>query len=588
MGHMMLPLRALLLAAAALLFLTDNSSAQTLCPAIPVFSPCDIVFDLPAAEAAANPKPFETIDLHAEFRAPSHKTYLVPAFWDGGTRVVLRITPLEPGAWDFRVTSSIGALNGKQGAFTATSSDSPGFVQPANLHHFSYSSNAASGYAKPHLWMGAILPDALSRADVERLAAARATQNFNHLRISFDPEKGFDPAYLRELDERIQIMNRKGITADLVLDPRGQIHTIYPDRSRRELLLRGIIARFAPLNVTWEVLGAFDSVESGRDLAREIGEFLKANDPYRHPRSTGARVSSSPLADDGWMSFITHNSPDVAVGAVERQIFTQPAVNNFATTGNMTDEFRHRLWNTAMNGEYPEATVPDEAAAAQMKFWYKFFSETRHWELEPFFDVVGGRALGLEEVEYIVYVEKPGPVEVQLDERHKYDVSWFNPITGESVDFKAEKVDRFTGEPPDRTHDWVLHLSREGHKASLLKNYKFESQMVPQQEIESDPAKVPFDIVQPSTESLSMHRSVPYQVKLKRETRASKAMLYVWTAEVTADGQSYRILGTGPQGIMQIPANIARRIPGSIHLRVYGLNALGKLYLADRNFELTQ
>ena len=76
----------------------------------------------------------------------------------------------------------------------------------------------------------------------------------------------------------------------------------------------------------------------------------------------------------------------------------------------------------------------------------------------------GGRALALEDVEYLVYVEKPGQVEVAV-EKHGYDVAWFNPLNGEWIkqkkDFKGEK---FLGEPPDRSHDWVLRLSREGKK----------------------------------------------------------------------------------------------------------------------------
>ena len=39
----------------------------------------------------------------------------------------------------------------------------------------------------------------------------------------------------------------------------------------------------------------------------------------------------------------------------------------------------------------------------------RFLRDTRHWELEPYFDVDGGRALALEDTEYLVYVEKPGP-----------------------------------------------------------------------------------------------------------------------------------------------------------------------------------
>ena len=40
---------------------------------------------------------------------------------------------------------------------------------------------------------------------------------------------------------------------------------------------------------------------------------------------------------------------------------------------------------------------------------------------------------------------------------------------------KEIKTEVFTGDPPDRTHDWVLQISREGHKAGMLKSYKFDT-----------------------------------------------------------------------------------------------------------------
>ncbi len=67
-------------------------------------------------------------------------------------------------------------------------------------------------------------------------------------------------------------------------------------------------------------------------------------------------------------------------------------------------------------------------------------SDTRHWELEPYFDVDNARALGLDEVEYLAYADKPGIVEVSLP-KHKYNPVWVNPITGEEdpqKDYKGE------------------------------------------------------------------------------------------------------------------------------------------------------
>jgi hypothetical protein len=228
----------------------------------------------------------------------------------------------------------------------------------------------------------------------------------------------------------------------------------------------------------------------------------------------------------------------------------------------------------------------DSPGARQMTVWFDFFSRTRHWELEPFFDVDGGRALALEGVEYIVYVEKPGPVEL-LVERHGYDLAWFNPLTGEYLkQKKGFKGERFSGEPPDKTHDWVLHVSREGHKESMLRSYKFESRPILMQEIELAPQKVPYEIVEPAGETLSLSAPGKFSVKVTRETRATRSMMWLWTGEVSADGQGYRVLGAGSQGVLAIPRGIAKNVPAVLALRLYGLNANGKVYSLDRVYKL--
>src|SRR5206468_7617878 len=99
--------------------------AQTVCGPTPAYSPCEIVFEMSQADVAAHPNPFKTVDLRGEFRSPRHRTFLMPAFWDGGSRLVIRFTPTEPGGWDFRITSNLDSFNGKTGQFSATASDPP-------------------------------------------------------------------------------------------------------------------------------------------------------------------------------------------------------------------------------------------------------------------------------------------------------------------------------------------------------------------------------------------------------------------------------------------------------------------------------
>jgi hypothetical protein len=235
-----------------------------------------------------------------------------------------------------------------------------------------------------------------------------------------------------------------------------------------------------------------------------------------------------------------------------------------------------------------DARFADSDGARQMTAWYDFMSKTRYWDLQPYFDVDGGRALALETIEYIVYVEKPGPVEI-LVEKKKSDVAWFNPVTGEFLREKKQfEGEKFSGQPPNQAHDWVLHLSREGRKQGMLRSFKFEARRVLLQEVEISPQRIPFEIAQPAGGELSLAKEVAYEAALRRETRATRSMRYLWTVEVSADGQGARVLATGARGQAWFPRDIARKFPAAVLLRLTGMNANGKVYQTDRIYQLTQ
>jgi hypothetical protein len=564
---------------------TASVHAQTTCPSTALYTPCDLVFELNDAEAAANLNPYVSVDLRAEFRSPRHRTHLIFAFWDGARRMVIRFSPTEIGDWDYRISGNIQRFANATGKLSATAIDNPalGFIRTANVHHFAHTDDNKN---VPHLWMGdtSLNFGFMEASAFQEMVETHAKQKFNHIRGSilvdgmFPKPDRVDPAPFRQLDERIQIMNRKGIIADLVLAS-GQLTKVFPTWQDRERYLRYIVARYAPMNVTWQGVDAFEDYENGRELLKEIGLLLKKLDPYQHPRSTGARVTSAPLLDDGWMDYITYRTADDQIGAIEHQLYGKPAIN--LGTGEAADAgaLRRRLWNATMNGQYP--SFGNTA-------WHEFFSASRHWDLEPYFDVDGGRALALENIEYIVYIEKPGPIEIAVEKR-SYDVAWFNPATGEWItEKKSFKGEKFIGEPPDRTHDWVLRLSREGTKESMLRSYHFEARPVVLQEVEQTPQKVPFDLVEPAADTLPVSKPVPYAAKLKRETRATRSMMWLWTGEVASDGQGYRVLATGPKGTFQISPEILKNYPAVLQLRLTAMNANGKVYSTDKIIRLTK
>jgi hypothetical protein len=134
----------------------------------------------------------------------------------------------------------------------------------------------------------------------------------------------------------------------------------------------------------------------------------------------------------------------------------------------------------------------------------------------------------------------------------------------------------------------VLHVSREGHKEGMLKSYKFESRRILMQDVEVSANKIAFQIAQPAGDTISLRAAAPYAAKLARETHATRSMLYLWTGEIANELQGYRVVGTGDKGNFQIPANMAKHYPAVFHLRLFGMNANGKVYSADRTCQLTQ
>src|SRR6266853_2284328 len=107
--------------------LAQPGLTQPGCPSTPTWTVCDLIFDLTPQENPAQ------AELRAEFRSPRHRTYLLRAFREGDRRLVIRFTPTEAGAWEYRLTSNLARLDGQMGQGTAGESETPGFVHAANV-----------------------------------------------------------------------------------------------------------------------------------------------------------------------------------------------------------------------------------------------------------------------------------------------------------------------------------------------------------------------------------------------------------------------------------------------------------------------
>jgi hypothetical protein len=549
------------------LFLAMAAWGQTLCPDTAVYSVCDIVFELNDAEAAAHPEPWKTVQLSAEVKSPRFRTFLAYAFWDGGRKLNVRVTPTDDGVWELKLTSNIPRFDKQTLKFNGLPSESPGFIQKANVHHWRY-----SGSQKAHLWLGIELWDLASAAE-ESFETVKA-QGATHVRTLFEPVWPPDPKRFAEFEKRVQRLNADGVVVDIVLaGPNGALTRALPDWGTREKYFRYAIARLAPLNVTWELVKDWETYRDARTLLKDVGGLIQKLDPHGHPRSAYPIGSTSAFIRDGWMTHLVANGEEPAIAAIEHQLYPLPVV----TVGKRMGA--KGLWNAIMAGSYLSYGATKPMA--------EVLGKTRYWELEPYFDVSNGRALALVGTEYLLFVDRPGIVEVEV-EKHTYDAAWIDASTGERTLLKEYKGEHFIGEPPSKDREWLLHLSREGRKEGMLKSYKFESQPMMMQELEVDPKRIPFTIDIKDNLDLKAGVPIPYEVTISKDSRATRFMQYLITADVPTELQGMRVISTSGKGPLVLPADLATKFPAVLNLRLTGMNSNGKVYFIDRLVRLVK
>ena len=605
----------------------------SICQSTPVYEPCELSFDLTDAEAQQHSNPYETVELRAEFRSPDGgKTMVMPGFWDGGRTFRLRFSPDFLGRWDLRILSNLPSVNRKILSFQATEPTRPGFVHVFNTRYFRYSKPNTA-----HFWMGdtcyrlAMIPWETFTAYVDK----RAEQKFNHMRglalgweemakaTLANPDQP-KVEHFRELDRRVAYLNSKGMTYDVLFaGDQNELVELLPERRQRERYVRYLVARLAAYNVVWQGVQEFEEYPDGRKILKELYDVVRKNDPYDHPRSTHTVGTSSPLIEDGWMTYIVQQNSAPSLSSIDYEMNTMPVVNaEFAYEDSgagashphhvSSDEFRKRLWDVMARGHYTtfgntgtyggrkfevDLKYADSPAAGYMTHFYDFMTQTRWFDLQPYYKVEGGVAISLDYlpywaeerkgVEFIVYMAEPKPLEL-LVPKDGYDLSWVNPIDGTWIDEKKKfKGDRFTVPgPPDATHDWVLYLRKEGKKESWNKSFFLEARGVKPKDVETATSEVPFEIQLPDLEALKVGESYDFNATLTKATRSAKQMLWLWTAEVAGAGKTRRVLGAEQFGKFQIPVNLADIYPATLSVRLLGLDGAGRLYESFKAYRL--
>jgi hypothetical protein len=267
--------------------------------------------------------PFNEVELDVVFNGPDGGAWRVPAYWAGGNEWRVRFAPPRPGAYTFAsvcTDSGNADLHGRAGSLVAQpyAGDNAllarGFPQVApDQRHFQNADGTPFFWLADTWWMGLCKrltwPD-----DFQTLAADRVAKGFTVVQIvaglypdmpMFDPrganEAGYpwaedfsriNPAYFDMADLRLRWLVRCGIAPCIVACWGYFLPWMGVDRLKQHW--RNLVARYAAYPVFWCLAGEgtmpyYLSEDKEGDRAKqkagwtEIGRYVRAIDPYRHP-----------------------------------------------------------------------------------------------------------------------------------------------------------------------------------------------------------------------------------------------------------------------------------------------------------------
>lgn len=473
----------------------------------------------------------------ATLTAPDGTTRQAPLFWDGGNTWRLRFSPDQVGQWTYSVSSTDAGLNGAAGSFGVAASSLPGGIvaNASNPHTFQTQSGDPFYFMGDTAWSAFVNSSAEqhNRAAFEHYVDARAAQGFNVVHaIGWNNDGGapfnsfagqtINPAYFREIDERVAYLNSRGITAGMLVAwgwDSGYSYSSLPDNAARQRYAAYVAARYGAYNTYFIVAGEWDEVLSESQV-NQFGQAIADADPHDRLVAVHAAASSTrQFADESWAGFgdYQQNYDTLHAQILASRNLGKPVVNaEYAyflrdQDGNgavdkpnsaSIDDIRHATWDIATAGGHfitgfgttyfggHRDPGPFNVDAAQNDPWEAqvqhvktFFTDRAWWRFNPRDDLVtsdtartgdatnaGVRrpplttywAMSDEAGEYIVYLRGlTDEVELTLleDGENLYHLTRFDPRLGTYLDLGQVVADGVLTITPADTNDWVYAVS---------------------------------------------------------------------------------------------------------------------------------
>jgi pectin methylesterase-like acyl-CoA thioesterase len=435
----------------------------------------------------AEGNPFVDVELSATFKQGS-RSVQVTGFYDGDGRYKLRFMPDAIGTWEYETRSNRSALSGKTGKVQAIppKPGNRGPVRVRNTWHFAYADGTPYWQVGTTSYAWTSQPAAMQELTLRTLAASP----FNKMRMGVFPKRyefnknepplypfegkapsqwdfsRFNPAFFRNLEQRVGQLRTLGIEADIILfHPYDKGHWGFDamPAQANERYLRYVVARLAAYrNVWWSMANEFDFVKSKTmaDWDRYF-QIVQESDPYQHLRS----IHNAFVFYNHSKPWVTHVSVQSGALAADyeravllRDVYNKPVVydevkyeGDFPQRwGNLTpQEMVLRFWQGAIAGTYVGHSEtylsPDEVvwwakggvlrgqSPARLEFFRKILAESPPQGLEPIDKWQGHPFAGRQGQYYLGYFGREAPA--------SWPVVLHNKGLADGMLFRAEVID---------------------------------------------------------------------------------------------------------------------------------------------------
>ncbi len=364
------------------------------------------VFQVKMSSRIEYDNPFTDVSVKAIFRIGTTEKK-VEGFYDGGGIWIVRFMPEETGKYYFEITSNNPDLDMKKGEFKSMppSADNHGPVRVDKTFHFSYADGTPFFVMGTTAYAWTYRPEEIRSQTLKsfeeygfnKIRMLVAPKNFwgsdGDVDVSYEPPfypyegqtnnfnfKKFNPEYFRNFEDRVKELMDIGVQADVILFHFYDFMKFGVDRMNEEealFYLSYMINRISSYrNVWWSLANEYDllyefktrenpgvcKIALDRRNWDVIGEYIKANDPYAHPRSIHDVTFGVIYPDRPWLTHVSYQHPNTYNLLMElKREYQKPVIDDeYQYEGNIKYEWGNntpeeelmRHWMSVMAGGY--------------------------------------------------------------------------------------------------------------------------------------------------------------------------------------------------------------------------------------------